>query len=235
MEALCGAVGALAMAQALGAPVGVLDAAVDRLSWTSALLRGELPPVAEEAPKPSSEPVRTRPASIPPPPVIAQPEREVSEWDPETPLERIEVTRYRALLLEVLKRAIHDWILYRNHVKLNMRARAASAYTWLFEEDENHPWFRMRKLEGHTIVSFLVICETCDLDPDYVRRRARQTTVKQIMTAGRPAERRRSNKEVTYDEHQVDTISLDSLEQPSGGHFTSSHEEHFAVSTPSYV
>ena len=235
MEALCGVVGAMAMAQALGAPVGALDAAVERLSWTSALLRGELLPVVEEPPAPSPEPVRTRPASIPPPPVIAQPQREVSVWDPETPLERIEVTRYRALLLEILKRAIHDWILYRNHSKLDMRARATSAHTWLFEEDADHPWFRQREREGHTIVAFLVICETCDLDPEYVRRRARETTVKQIMTAGRPAERRRPTKEVSYDEHRVDSINLEALEQPSGGRFTSSHEEHFAVSTPSYV
>ncbi len=235
MEALCGAVGALAVAQALGAPLGPLDEAVNRLSWTSAVLRGEPMPVIEEAPEPLPEPVRTRPASTPPPAIIPQPDRKVSTWDPQTPLERIEVTRYRALLLEILKRAIHDWILYRNHSKLEMRQRAETAHTWLFKEKPGHPWWAQRKREGHTIVAFLVICETCDLDPEYVRRRARQTTVKQIMTAGRPAERRRPHKEVRYDEHRVDTISIEALEQPSGGRYESDYQQHFAAPTHGYV
>jgi hypothetical protein len=219
LEALQSAIGALVLAQALGAPAGALEKGLEALKRAT-----EARPVAS---------ARVR-SQRPPPTVIRQPVREQTAWDPETHIERIEASRYRALLLEVVKRAIHDWVLYRGHTALDMRELAESAYIWLFEEEPGHAWYKMREREGHTIVSFVVICEICDLDPSYVRERARNTTVKQIMTAGRPAERRCPKREVSYEEHAVETVSIDSLEEPGSG-YASEYERHFATATPRYL
>lgn len=240
--ALSGVVGALAAAEALGAPSGPLTAALGHLTWFTARIRsGEhfrtplwrSPPSRKPRRQPRAPRARQKPVEA------QEAEETASAWDPDTPHERLEVGRCRALLLEVVRRAIHDWILYRNHSNIVMRRRAESAYIWLFEEAPGHPWWRAREQDGHTITAFLTICEALDLEPDYVREKARQTTVKQIMTSGRPAEKRKPNRDVDYEEHGVDegsvsVSSLDMLDQPRGS-FTSEVEAHFASYTPDYA
>lgn len=109
---------------------------------------------------------------------------------------------------------------------------AEEAYTWLFEELPGHPWWEERKRDGYLITSFLSICELLDLDPPYVRERVKKMTPKQIMTAGRPAEKRRRPKDdVHYAEHGAETVSLESLEG-SQIQYGSSYEAHYAVFTP---
>ncbi len=209
LAALRQAAAVLALAERLGADPGPLESLLLRLWWARS---GWAPPL--------------EPAAV----------HAETGWDRD--LERLESGRCRALLLEVVRRAIHDWILYRNHSKLEMRQRAESAHTWLFEEGPGHPWYVQRQRDGETIMAFITICESLDLEPSYVRQRARQTTVKQIMTAGRPAERRRDHKEVRYEEHAVDDSVvnveyLDALDAPRGS--LSAYEVHFATSTPDYL
>jgi len=178
---------------------------------------------------------QTRSKKLSEPPVSEVRVREDWRGDPE--FGAIEASRCRALLLEIIRRAIHDWILYRNHAKLEMKERAESAYIWLFEEDKNHSWYHQREKNGSTITSFVVICELLDIEASFVRARARKTTIKQIMTAGRPAERRRPSKEVRYEEHDVSGSigagGVGALESPIGN--MSSYEAHFATHTPGYA
>ena len=174
-----------------------------------------------------------RPAAVvvplrPPP---KQKPREESHWDPE-PL--WEASRCRALLLEIIRRAIHDWVLYRQHERLELKQRASNAYTWLFEESPGHSQWEERKKaqffvvddDGQTktatgvrtLTSFLAICDAVGMSPDLVRERARNMTVKSIMHAGRPAERRKLQREdsVDIEEYGVtDNCDLESIANSS--------------------
>ena len=150
-----------------------------------------------------------------------------SPWDPDPPSAIIMAGRCRALLLEIIRRAAHDWVLYRNSRRPE-RAYAADAYTWLFEEDEEHPWGRERKLSGEHLTSFLSICEVMDLDPKVVRKRVRRMTVKDIMTAGRPAERRYQKRDDLEVEDYTSPKELDDY-MHEGTHYHSSYEAQFAV------
>lgn len=152
-------------------------------------------------------------------------EAPVSSWDPSSSEEQILASRCRALLLEIIRRAAHDWILYRMHDRLQLRQVAEEAYTWLFQEGPTHPWARMRKANGSSITSFLTICELLDLDPAFVRRKIRSMTVQQIMTAGRPAEKRRRRAD-PYVEHSTD-VNIDSI--GSSPEHTTSYESYFAI------
>lgn len=111
-----------------------------------------------------------------------------------------------------------------------MKQIAEDAYIWLFEEGPNHSWWTMRRNCGSSITAFINICELLDLDPAFVRSQIRKLTVKQIMAAGRPAERRRHPTEVAYVEHEVmssvDLVSID--EDPN---CVSQYEAHYAVPT----
>ena len=136
-----------------------------------------------------------------------------SAWDPD-PL--YEASRCQALLLEVIRRAIHDWVLYRQHRRWDLRERAHAAYVWLFEEEPGHPqWERRQRAEfeidgktvrgGRALTSFLAICEAVSLSPETVRERARTVTVKEVAQAGRPPERRRASRSdsPSIEEHAV--------------------------------
>lgn len=127
----------------------------------------------------------------------------------------MEASRARALLLELIRRAAHDWVLYRTSRRMEKRELAQSAYTWLFEEKAGHPWAIMRKSEGRHLTGFLSICSLLDLDPDYVRERVRQMTPQGIKMAGRPAEHRRRHggqEAEYYVEHSVELVSLEEIE-----------------------
>ena len=128
---------------------------------------------------------------------VEPPEPLGTDWDPEetedvivTP-EMLDGSQVRALMLEVLRRAIHDWVLYRTSRRMEHRELAQHAYTWLFEEKEGHPWRTMRRQHGLDMMSLEAICETIDIDIETVRTGARNMTERRIKTAGRPPERRR--------------------------------------------
>lgn len=207
--ALAGAVSALTLAYRLGASRLSIDKAAGCLAK---LLR--------------------IPAPVPPEPLEPDEPLEIevplADWDPAPTEEHIGASRCRALLLEVVRRAAHDWILYRLHDRLQLRQIAEEAYIWLFEEGPGHSWNRTRKLAGSTITSFLTICDLLDLDPEFVRRRIRDMTAKEIMTAGRPAEHRRRRHADDGPCVEYETgIDLDALEGPSD--CSSSYEAHFSL------
>lgn len=145
----------------------------------------------------------------------------LSHWDPDSylmayaPDQQSEAASCRALLLEVIRRASYDWVLYRMSAKLPSKQLAESAYHWLFVEDEKSKQWAQRERNGKGMMSFLTICETLDLEPANVRKRVRELTSKDIMGAGRPAEHRKkpknSDEATSSDEHSVYAIDVDSI------------------------
>lgn len=164
-------------------------------------------------------------------------ELEPSAWDPE-PI--YEASRCKAFLMEIIRRAASDWVQYRQARKMELRALAEQAYTWLFEEEPGHPaWknreralFKVEAEDGQSVIevgsrrltSFLSICEACGLNPDEVRARAREMTVESIMRTGRHTERRKprsSADSMSIETHalvvDIDVESLD-IENQLGSH-----------------
>lgn len=141
-----------------------------------------LPPVRERSVAPYVEPPRIprRPAPRAPP-RTAQQEAQLQQ----------EVRGGKELLLEIVKRAVNDWTLYRLHTDLPQRQLADDAYVWLFDEEPGHPNWVTRVLEDRTITGFVTICELLDLDPDRLREHIMQLKPEDVRNAGRPPERRR--------------------------------------------
>lgn len=165
-----------------------------------------------------------------------------SAWEPSSPYES---SRCKALLLEVLRRAAHDWVLYRSHARLANREIAQDAYEWLFEEDEEHVSWRERSTAVFTlddgeevtgvrnITSFLSICEVLELDPETVRARVRQMDVQTIISAGRPAETRKvKSGEMAGIEECGVMIGVDVNAMPSDRQYETQYESYGSVATP---
>lgn len=164
-------------------------------------------------------------------PAAAELEVRPSAWDPEPLDEQLEASRCRALLLEIVRRAVYDWVLYRQHRKLELKAVAADAYTWLFEEEDTHPWVRRRRSEGRGLTSLTAICEVLDLDPETVRERARRMDIRTILTAGRPPEvrRREVSEDSDYQEHSVSgEVDISGYGDDPGANY---YENHYSVHT----
>lgn len=102
-----------------------------------------------------------------------------------------EVNGCKALLLEVIRRAAHDWVLYRTSRRMIQKKLAEDAYTWLFVEKPGHPNWIERDRQGKHITSFLSICSELDLDVNSVRMYVRKLTLKNVKSVGRPVEYRR--------------------------------------------
>ncbi|MDA4133072.1 MAG: hypothetical protein OK454_08110 [Thaumarchaeota archaeon] len=155
---------------------------------------------------------------LPPPALVVLPEVELtpSPWDPEPlapdviiirrPVERTpyvrrtpyetelliqEINGSKTLLLEIVRRAAYDWILYRDSTRIIQRGLAAQAYEWLFVEGPGHPSWAERMREDKQCMSLIAVCESLDLDPETVRKHVRRLTPKHVMSVGRPAEYRR--------------------------------------------
>lgn len=157
-----------------------------------------------------------------------------TDWDPESPHR---IACYRVLLLEVIKRAAHDWVLYRQHTKLENKELAEDAYVWLFEEEPGHPQWKERAAvqmelsDGRVIngarvfTSFLSICEALGLDPDTVRGHVRKLDIKTITSSGRPASRRRPRlAEAPEQEHGL-TADVDVEAHLANDNYESEYEK----------
>jgi hypothetical protein len=143
---------------------------------------------------------RRRPA-----PPLPEPEEETSAWDPEQDSSVVRLVREadegellqqsingtKTLLLEIIRRAAYDWVLYRNSRRMVQRSMAEQAYRWLFVENPGTPDWTIRQRDGKHITSFISICEGLDLDPDTARRHIKRLTPRNVMSVGRPAEYRR--------------------------------------------
>jgi len=179
---------------------------------------------------------------LPPPALVALPEVELapSAWDPEpqapdiivirrpvertpyvrrTPYEeellRQEVEGCRGLMLELIRRAAFDWVLYRSSTRLLQKQLAEQAFEWLFVEAPGHPSWALRVREEKVSTSFLVVCEQLGLDPDTSRAHIRKLTPRHVMSVGRPTSYRTRIPATTDGE---DTYSLPdgmSFEEPT--------------------
>lgn len=188
--------------------------------------------------RPKKTPPISRVRQVRPLPPEEEPEVRVerrSYWDPAPLDEQLEASRCRAFLLEIVRRSVHDWVLYRQHTKLELKEVAADAFTWLFEEGPGHPWWQIRIREKRTFTALLSICDVLDLDPETVRNRARSMDVRTILAAGRPPEvrRRRAHEESDYQEHGVTGgIDVSGSGDDPGSSF---YENYFATPTTSSV
>ncbi len=147
--------------------------------------------------------------------------------------------RCKALLAEILKRAIADWVLYRTSKRLEKRELAEDAHTWIFLENEDHPNFYQREEEddddpeldgARKLTSFLSICECLGLDYEVVRARAKKMDRRFIQCAGRPVEALAG--ETTGSDYHGTSVPIDTDTMPSN-HYVSSYESYGSVATPS--
>lgn len=135
---------------------------------------------------------------------------EESLWDPEPQTPELDAASCRALLLEVVRRAAYDWILYRNSTKLQQRELANDAYQWLFVEDTSSACWQDRLSEDRTLTSLVTICEVLDLDRTFTRNTIRNLTIKDVLSVGRPAEHRRVvNEDGVSDDYMPLHVDVD--------------------------
>jgi hypothetical protein len=102
-----------------------------------------------------------------------------------------EINGCKSLLLEVIRRAAYDWVLYRTSTRLFNKKLAEQAYEWLFKEEPGTPEWRERDESGKNVTAFVSICFALDLPPEIVREHVRKLTPKNVMSVGRPPEYRR--------------------------------------------
>lgn len=155
-------------------------------------------------------------------------------WDPSSRISQIDAKRCKRLLLEIMKRAAHDWVLYRTSSRREMKELANDAFVWLFKEQPGHPRWTKRAQSGDTITSFLAVCEALDLDADKVRDHIRKLDVPAILNVGRPAEtRKRPSRRIGSGiiEHALtDGVSIDAID-PAPTKHGSYYEGYYATPT----
>jgi hypothetical protein len=126
----------------------------------------------QEAEEIAEEPAQLYPPHKPPPP------------DPVG--EMVEAGIYaKYLLVEIVKRAAYDWVLYRNSDKVEQQEIAKEAYTWLFEEDETHAHWAWRIREGKELTAFITICDELDMDVSRIRGYIQRLKPQNILAAGK--------------------------------------------------
>jgi hypothetical protein len=102
-----------------------------------------------------------------------------------------EINGCKTLLLEIIRRAAYDWVLYRGSRRMVQRTLAEQAYRWLFLEMEGTSDWSDRIRDGKMITSFVSVCESLDLDPGTVRKHIKRLTPRSVTSVGRPAEYRK--------------------------------------------
>ncbi len=132
----------------------------------------------------------------------------------------------RALLLEIIRRAAYDWVLYRASRRLDQKVLAEDAFTWLFQEDKHHPNWQLRRAEGKELTALVNICVELDLDVNRVRAHIKNLTPNKVMSSGRPPENSRASDHspsirihtsLPDDLGGVDAFDFDSLLSSGGG------------------
>jgi hypothetical protein len=154
-----------------------------------AVLQKALPPCA---PDPARRRRRIRRVESAEPVEIVEEERDFDDALPTDEAQRAqEVVGCKTLLLEIVRRAAHDWVLYRSSRRMVHRRLAQSAYTWLFLEDPSHVDWAVRTRDEKLVTSFTAICEALELDIVTMRNNILRLTLKSVMSVGRPAEYRK--------------------------------------------
>ena len=137
---------------------------------------------------------------------------EVPRRDRDPALVQQEINGCKRLLLEIIRRAAYDWVLYRTSGRILHRKLAEQAFTWLFVEDVYSSDWKERVKSEKYITSFMAICEALELDPESVRTHIRRLTPKNVMSVGRPAEYRRREKTPSMPSETTIAIGGRSLE-----------------------
>lgn len=127
------------------------------------------------------------------------------------PQELPDATNVRALMLEIIRRAAYDWVIYRGNKRLAHRKVAQDAYIWLFIEKPGHPDWVEREKAGWSLLSFIALCGALDFDPDSVRASIKKLTPRRIQSMGRPPTRRK----LPPPRPELDYIDVGSLEEHS--------------------
>lgn len=143
-------------------------------------------------------------------------------WDPDPQEPEYDARSCRALLLEIVRRAAYDWVLYRDSTKLAYRELANDAYQWIFVETPRTSSWRYRREERREFTGFLSICDALEIDPTVMRNRLKELTVKDVLSVGRPAEHRRLPVEdgmvdETLSVGGVDLTSIPTMDPMFGG------------------
>lgn len=117
----------------------------------------------------------------------------------------------QALLIEVVKRAAFDWVLYRSSSRLEQRKIAEDAYTWLFQEEEDHPHWAVRVAEGKVVTSFLSICDVFDISPDVLRKKIKTLDPQRVLISGRPpnAGKEDAHGKEMYSHVEIPTVDVE--------------------------
>lgn len=111
-----------------------------------------------------------------------------------------EINGCKALLLEIVRRAAYDWVLYRGSSRLQHKQMAELAYHWLFLETPDSQEWKDRAKEGKQVTSFTGICELLGLDVGMVRGYIKRMTAKSVLNGGRPAEKRRPESDASNED-----------------------------------
>jgi len=136
-------------------------------------------------------------------PVLVRPKRRTQD---EEELLLQEINGCKALLLEIVRRAAYDWVLYRSSARLLHKTMAEAAFHWLFTEEPGTPEWKEREQQGKYVTSFVGICDSLGLDVALVRTHIKRLTPKNVLSVGRPAEYRR--REVFSSSSSEDVFSL---------------------------
>lgn len=198
-----------------------LETIREALARAEALIPRPPPPPLPEPRVAKVIPFRPKTPSPPAPEELAP-----SAWDPEEPGSNVqlileeeedaldalprdeelllqEINGCKTLLLEIIRRAAYDWVLYRGSRRMVQRTLADTAYKWLFQEEPGTADWNERMRDKKYITSFVAICEGLDLDPDTVRRHIKRLDRKNVMSVGRPAEYRRRDVFASRDAEDV--------------------------------
>lgn len=153
------------------------------------------PQEAPTVPRGRPRPVRKKHLTLVPPPAPPPPEEPKRHVPPDPIGDKMrEAEGARALLLEIIRRAAFDWVLYRSSTRIDQKQLAEDARTWIFEEDEEHPHWKLRKADEKLITGFVSICDALDLDVERVRSYVRKLTPNRVMSSGRPPENSRASE-----------------------------------------
>lgn len=203
-----------------------LGAALRQLEQATPVLQRPPPPAVVIPARPRIALVRAerRPVIITPATVLEERVEPRSRRDPA--LVQQDINGCKALLLEIIRRAAYDWVLYRESSRLLYKKMAEEAFIWLFEEGLGHPDWTERIGNKKHITAFTSICDALDLDPLAVRSRIRGLTTRHVMNVGRPAEYRRhdcsrleeaSVSAIDIEEHAFEHVSYEALEDEMHG------------------
>ncbi|MHA2065370.1 MAG: hypothetical protein ACXABY_13425 [Candidatus Thorarchaeota archaeon] len=112
------------------------------------------------------------------------------------------------MLVEIVRRAAYDWVLYKDSKDRINKSYADEAYEWLFVEEEGDEVWEERVATGTVSTSFLSICDALDLNPDMIRKGITLLTSHRIKTLGRIPSSRKMNSNMWGESGEGSDVSV---------------------------